>query len=147
MKGICEICNREYANLYQHKQSARYKKALGTEQTPKKEKKEKKELKSLGVVTVDKTITEPIEPVKQVTEPTKTIEPASTIAGIQIIDGNTAKKQLSTLDTILEKAFSEQYLPLTTSIIGALTAKLAPTNTESHEGMIQTELGEWVAKI
>jgi hypothetical protein len=57
------------------------------------------------------------------------------IAGIQIIDSNTGKKQPSGLDRLLDVVFSEQFAPITMSILDAIVKRVTNQhNPEQEEG-------------
>lgn len=60
---------------------------------------------------------------------------------IQIIDSNTGKKEKGIVDQVLEKLFSEELAPITTSILGALAAKLQQPNNATEDGMLTAEDG------
>ena len=63
------------------------------------------------------------------------------IGSIQIIDGNTGKKEKGIIDQIFEKAFSPEYAPITTSLLGALAARLQQPNDKVEDGMLTADDG------
>jgi hypothetical protein len=70
------------------------------------------------------------------------------IAGIQIIDSNTGKKQPSGLDRLLDVVFSEQFAPITFSILDGIAKRLNGTaNNEQSEGNFVTTVSGAVIKV
>jgi len=109
MRGYCDICKREYANIYQHKQTARHKELA--ENSNKTE-------DNIEIVN-DQEDTIPEEP----EDNTPDKEPATAANTIQIIDGE-PKKEKNTVEQIMEVAFSEQFAPITTSLLTALMERV-----------------------
>lgn len=73
--------------------------------------------------------------------------PKNEVNSIQIIDSNTGKKEKGIVDQIFEKAFSEEFAPITTSLLGALVARLQQPNNTTEEGILTAEDGSKHAMI
>lgn len=122
--GHCDVCNKDVKDLWQHNKGKKHLKMLEKAKSP-----EVPPEDTTGMGEGVSIVEGPTTP-SEVTQ-TPTEEPQNkTIAGIQIIDGNTGKPEKSTVDNILEVAFSEQFAPITTALLGAIVSKLAPHNEE-----------------
>lgn len=94
------------------------------------------------------TTNEPNEPIKtDVQQHSGLPESKTEINSIQIIDSNTGKKEKGIIDQIFEKAFSEEFAPITTSLLGALAARLQQPNNATEDGMLTAEDGSKHAMI
>jgi hypothetical protein len=128
-KGYCEVCQREYSNIYQH---------YGTKKHKDMEAKVNNEqLGQTGIEEDSNVVRVEDEPEVQ---PQKEAE---TDTKIQIIDGE-PKKEKSTINEIMEVAFSEQFAPITMSLLNAAVERLQGThNPERKKGNITyTQAGE-----
>ena len=128
--GYCETCKKEYANLWEHKRT-------------------KKHLAKIDKVGIEHESTE-IEDISEesgvyvnsVRDDNRIDGADKTIAGIQIIDNNTIQPVKSSVDKIGEFLFSEQMMPVTTTILSALADRLNNThNTDQEAGAIVETVG------
>lgn len=135
-KGYCEVCDREYYNIYQHRNSKKHKR---NEELQKLKQPENNSNENSGngveyieTPEIEQTNNE-VNEVKE--QEQKEVKPPESI---QIIDSNTGKKEKSILDEILEKAFSEQFAPITMSLINNILTKATGgnLNNEEEEGQI-----------
>jgi hypothetical protein len=129
MRGYCEVCQKEYSNIYQHQQTKKHKDMevrVNNEQ-----------LGQTGIEEDSNVVRVEDEPEVQ---PQKEAE---TDTKIQIIDGE-PKKEKSTINEIMEVAFSEQFAPITMSLLNAAVERLQGThNPERKKGNITyTQAGE-----
>jgi preprotein translocase subunit SecD len=129
MRGYCEVCQKEYSNIYQHQQT---KKQKDMEARVNNE-----QLGQTGIEEDSNVVRVEDEPEVQ---PQKEAE---TDTKIQIIDGE-PKKEKSTINEIMEVAFSEQFAPITMSLLNAAVERLQGThNPERKKGNITyTQAGE-----
>jgi hypothetical protein len=129
MRGYCEVCQKEYSNIYQHQQTKKHKDM--------EERVNNEQLGQTGIEEDSNVVRVEDEPEVQ---PQKEAE---TDTKIQIIDGE-PKKEKSTINEIMEVAFSEQFAPITMSLLNAAVERLQGThNPERKKGNITyTQAGE-----
>ena len=124
-KGFCTVCDKEYANLYQHNRTQGH-----------KERASKQEM-NINVVENDSSITTSnnssmgnMDEAKDLTE-----------HSIKIIDG-TVKESKSVVKEIVEIATSEQFMPITISLLqGIANLVNGHLNKQESSGMIRTQGG------
>jgi hypothetical protein len=129
MRGYCEVCQKEYSNIYQHQQTKKHKDMEARVNN--------EQLGQTGIEEDSNVVRVEDEPEVQ---PQKEAE---TDTRIQIIDGE-PKKEKSTINEIMEVAFSEQFAPITMSLLNAAVERLQGThNPERKKGNITyTQAGE-----
>jgi hypothetical protein len=129
MRGYCEVCQKEYSNIYQHQQTKKHKDMEARVNN--------EQLGQTGIEEDSNVVRVEDEPEVQ---PQKEAE---TDTKIQIIDGE-PKKEKSTINEIMEVAFSEQFAPITMSLLNAAVERLQGThNPERKKGNITyTQAGE-----
>jgi hypothetical protein len=129
MRGYCEVCQKEYSNIYQHQQTKKHKDMEARVNN--------EQLGQTGIEEDSNVVRVEDEPEVQ---PQKEAE---TDTRIQIIDGE-PKKEKSTIKEIMEVAFSEQFAPITMSLLNAAVERLQGThNPERKKGNITyTQAGE-----
>jgi hypothetical protein len=129
MRGYCEVCQKEYSNIYQHQQTKKHKDMEARVNN--------EQLGPTGIEEDSNVVRVEDEPEVQ---PQKEAE---TDTKIQIIDGE-PKKEKSTINEIMEVAFSEQFAPITMSLLNAAVERLQGThNPERKKGNITyTQAGE-----
>ena len=132
-KGYCKVCQKEYANIYQH---------YGTKRHREMEARINNEHKETDNIENDNDVIK-VEGDKLDDKQDNTVSPEKT--QIQIIDGE-PKKEKSTINEIMEVAFSEQFAPITMSLLNAAVERLQGThNPERKKGNITyTQAGEEV---
>lgn len=128
-KGYCAVCDKEYSNLYQHNQTQMHKERAA--------KQESRQDDTVTYIEADSSITTSnnssmgnMDEAKDLTE-----------HSIKIIDG-TAKEHKSAIKEIVEIATSEQFMPITLSLLQGL-ANLANghLNKQESAGMLKTQGG------
>ena len=136
-KGYCKVCQKEYANIYQH---------YGTKRHREMEARINNEHKETDNIETDNDVIK-VEGGSMGDEQDNTVSPKDTETDtrIQIIDGE-PKKEKSTINEIMEVAFSEQFAPITMSLLNAVVERLQGThNPERKKGNITyTQAGEEV---
>lgn len=128
-KGFCTVCDKEYSNLYQHNRTQGHKERAS--------KQESKQDDTVTYIETDSSITtsnnssvDNMDEAKDLTE-----------HSIKIIDG-TVKESKSVIKELVEIATSEQFMPITLSLLQGL-ANLANghLNKQESSGMIRTQGG------
>lgn len=132
-RGYCAVCDKEYSNLYQHNRTQGHKERASKHAS-------KQESSQDGTVTyieTDSSITASNNSSMGNMDEAKGITEHS----IKIIDG-TVKESKSAIKEIVEIATSEQFMPITLSLLQGL-ANLANghLNKEQASGMIKTQGG------
>ena len=124
-QGYCAVCDKEYANLYQHNRTQGH-----------KERASKQEAKQDDTVTYIET-----DPSITTSNNSGVGNVVETEHSIKIIDG-TAKENKSVVKEIVEIATSEQFMPITMALLQGL-ANLANghLNKQESAGMIKTQGG------
>ena len=132
-KGFCTVCDKEYANLYQHNRTRRHKERASKQES----KQESKQDDTVTYIENDSSITTSnnsgvgnMDEAQNLTE-----------HSIKIIDG-TVKESKSAIKEIVEIATSEQFMPITMALLQGL-ANLANghLNKQESSGMIKTQGG------
>jgi len=131
MRGYCEVCQKEYSNIYQHRQTKKHK-DIEVRINNEPEKANNIETDNDVIKVEDGSIDD---------EQNNNVSPEET--KIQIIDEE-PKKEKSTINEIMEVAFSEQFAPITMSLLNAVVERLQGThNPERKKGNITyTQAGE-----
>jgi hypothetical protein len=118
--GYCDICGRGYANIAQHRHTKKHQENAGKLQ----------QVQDPDIKFVDDPETEP-----------------ETVSAdrIQIIDG-VPKEEKSTVKEILDVAFSEQFMPISLSILTAIADRLNNKHNPEVDktGKIYTQAGELI---
>lgn len=129
-KGFCTVCDKEYANLYQHNRTQRHKQRAS--------KQESKQDDTVTYIENDSSITTSNNSGMGNMDETQNLTEHS----IKIIDG-TVKESKSVVKEIVEIATSEQFMPITLSLLQGL-ANLANghLNKQESRGMIKTQGGQ-----
>ena len=129
-KGFCTVCDKEYANLYQHNRTQGHKERAG--------KQESKQDDTVTYIENDSSITTSNNSGMGNMDETQNLTEHS----IKIIDG-TVKESKSVVKEIVEIATSEQFMPITLSLLQGL-ANLANghLNKQESRGMIKTQGGQ-----
>ena len=124
--GFCDICNVGYKSRYHHERSKRH-------QSLSVEKEEKTKEMDINVIERDSPIT--------TSNNSSVGNVVETEHSIKIIDG-TVKEHKSVVKEIVEIATSEQFMPITMSLLQGL-ANLANgyLNRQESIGMIKTQGG------
>ena len=132
-KGFCTVCDKEYANLYQHNRTRGHKERASKQAS----KQESKQDGTLTYIETDSSITTSNNSSMVNMDET----PNLTEHSIKIIDG-TVKEQKSAIKEIVEIATSEQFMPITMALLQGL-ANLANghLNKQESSGMIKTQGG------
>lgn len=154
-KGYCEVCKKEYANYSQHLNTQKHKRNAETIQEKENNEKintssstgsnindDESALNGNGIIYTEGESTDTgsrnrhTKEVSDMQNETDMSENNKTIAGIQIIDSETGKKQKGIVDEIFEKAFSPEFAPVTMSILDGLAKRLSgeTMNQEQEEG-------------
>jgi len=133
MRGYCEVCQKEYSNIYQHQQTKKHKDM---------EARINNEPEKANNIETDNDVIK-VEDGSMDDEQNNNVSPEETDTKIQIIDGE-PKKEKSTINEIMEVAFSEQFAPITMSLLNAAVERLQGThNPERKKGNITyTQAGE-----
>lgn len=133
MRGYCEVCKKEYSNIYQHQQTKKHKDMV---------ERFNNEPEEADNIENDNDVIK-IEDGSMGNEQDNTVSPKETDTKIQIIDGE-PKKEKSAINEIMEVAFSEQFAPITMSLINAAVDRLqGKHNPERKKGNITyTQAGE-----
>ena len=128
-KGYCAVCDKEYANLYQHNRTEGHKRRAS--------KQEAKQDDTVTYIENDSPITTSNNSGVGNVDETKVLNEHS----IKIIDG-TVKESKSVIKEIVEIATSEQFMPITMALLQGL-ANLANghLNKQESSGMIKTQGG------
>ena len=128
-KGFCTVCDKEYSNLYQHNRTQRHKERAS--------KQEAKQDDTTIYIETDSSITTSNNSSMGNMGEAKVLTEHS----IKIIDG-TVKESKSAIKEIVEIATSEQFMPITMSLLQGL-ANLANghLNKQESRGMIKTQGG------
>jgi hypothetical protein len=132
MRGYCEICNNEYANIYQHRQTQRHK----DRESLINESRGQEETKNIsGIIEPENNTIEQEEETNESQE--EQIREPEQRSTIQIIDSNTNKPSKNIIEKALDIAFSEQYAPITVSILNGVAERFNNThNPEQKAGNI-----------
>jgi hypothetical protein len=127
VKRYCDVCGREYNNIHQHYKTKKHQNAMARVQ--------KSDIDHTDIENNENIITPEKIDVVEEEENEKLEEKEKTTTGtIQIIDGNT-KPQKSTVQQIMDVAFSEQFAPITMSILDAIVKRVTNQhNPEQEEG-------------
>lgn len=127
-KGFCVVCDKEYSNLYQHNQTQRHKERVSKQET---------KHDTVTYIENDSSITTSNNSSVGNMDEAKVLNEHS----IKIIDG-TVKESKSAIKEIVEIATSEQFMPITLSLLQGL-ANLANghLNREESRGMVKTQGG------
>jgi hypothetical protein len=126
VKGYCEICQREYNNIHQHYKTKKHANAVAAIESGENSIENNKNIITPG--TIDNI---PIQEIKNDDDDIGNKQPNT----IQIIDSNTNKPQKSTVQEIMDIAFSEQFAPITMSLIDAVVKRATNQhNPEQEEG-------------
>lgn len=134
VQRYCEICGREYNNIHQHYKTKKHQNAMASAEKSNDDNTDSRE----NIITPEKINDVEVQENEEIEEIEKT-----TTGTIQIIDSNTGKKQPSGLDRFLEIAFSEQFAPITLSIMDGIAKRLSGSaNNEVEEGnLVKTVSG------
>lgn len=172
--GHCDLCNVDVKDIFQHNKTKKHLEALKngkntTEQPegstrnaiPKPDSTEDRirivTPSGIEAGTGDTEVTEDSYPseldnipdIKE--EPDEKNDNQRTIAGIQIIGENTGKKEKGALDRLLDTAFSEQYAPITMSILNnfavMLNQKFSQGTPEQQEGALVQLVGGGTIRV
>ena len=128
-KGFCTVCDREYANLYQHNRTRGHKERAS--------KQESKQDDTIAYIENDSSITTSNNSSMGNMDETQNLTEHS----IKIIDG-TVKESKSIVKEIVEIATSEQFMPITLSLLQGLANLVnGHLNTQESRGMIKTQGG------
>ena len=141
IKRKCKTCGNEFEGFPQSKYCSdgckpkrdRRKNKVNEESD---EAKNKDNINIVGDRGIESVPNEHSEPETEIQPNTK-----NEIGSIQIIDGNTGKKEKGIVDQIFEKAFSPEFAPITTSLLGALAARLQQPNDKVEDGMLTADDG------
>ena len=128
VKGYCEVCGREYSNIHQHYKTKKHQNAVAEA--------EKSNVENTDSIENNENIITP-EKINgvEVQENENEEIPKNTTGTIQIIDSNTNKPQKSTVQEIIDIAFSEQFAPITMSVLDAIVKRATNQhNPEQEEG-------------
>jgi hypothetical protein len=152
-KKYCDVCNAEVTNWHAHIRTKKHvknsidKEGLNDENTDTRNGIEFYQCNEETTSRNDNEgnkIMPPEIPIKENMQETK--ENNSTITGIQIIDSSGNKKD--SLDRLLDIAFSEQFAPITMSLLAGIANKLNGTaNNEQSEGNFVTTVSGAKIKV
>ena len=128
--GFCDICNVNYKSRYHHERSNRHKLLSATREKTTEEMNINDIENDSSITTSNNSGVDYMAEAKELTE-----------HSIKIIDG-TVKESKSVVKEIFEIATSEQFMPITLSILQGL-ANLANghLNKQESSGMIRTQGG------
>jgi hypothetical protein len=126
VKGYCEVCGREYNNIHQHYKTKKHVNAVAAIES-----KENSIENNENIITPETIDNIPIEEIKNDDDDIGNKQHNA----IQIIDSNTNKPQKSSVQEIMDIAFSEQFAPITMSILDAIVKRTTNQhNPEQEEG-------------
>lgn len=127
VRRFCELCGREYSNIHQHYKTKKHQNAAASA-----EKSDDSIENNENIITPEKIGNILIEEVKDDDDDDIGNKQPN---AIQIIDSNTNKQQKSTVQEIIDVAFSEHFAPITMSIIDAIVKRVTNQhNPEQEEG-------------
>lgn len=160
-KGYCEICGKEYAHITQHYTTKRHLKRAqaaenetnddaGQAATVQTEDPDKYSVGPDGTVRDDDKRTDvsiPADPETGYKNPDQGDQ--MTTAGIRIYQETTPENKPGGIDRLLDIAFSEQFAPLTITILNGIAERLTPNqnNDVVKPGQFRTENGDIVDRI
>jgi hypothetical protein len=126
VKGYCEVCGREYSNIHQHYKTKKHANAVAAIESG-----ENSIENNENIITPETIDNIPIEEIKNDDDDIGNKQ----LNAIQIIDSNTNKPQKSTIKEIMDIAFSEQFAPVTMSILDAIVKRATNQhNPEQEDG-------------
>jgi hypothetical protein len=126
VKGYCEVCHREYSNIHQHYKTKKHANAVAAIESG-----ENSIENNENIITPETIDNIPIEEIKNNEDDIGNKQHNT----IQIIDSNTNKQQKSTIQEIMDIAFSEQFAPITMSILDGLVKRATNQhNPEQEDG-------------
>jgi hypothetical protein len=127
VKGYCEVCGREYSNIHQHYKTKKHANAVAAIES------EENSIENNENIITPETIDNiPIEEIKNDDDDDIGNKQHN---AIQIIDSNTSKQQKSSIQEIMDIAFSEQFAPITMSILDGLVKRVTNQhNPEQEDG-------------
>lgn len=125
VKAYCEICRREYNNIHQHYKTKKHANAVAAIENS-----ENSIENNENIITPETIGDIPIEEIENDDDIGNKHHDT-----IQIIDSNTNKPQKSTIQEIMDIAFSEQFAPITMSILDAVVKRATNQhNPEQEDG-------------
>jgi hypothetical protein len=126
VKGYCEVCGREYSNIHQHYKTKKHANAVAAIESG-----ENSIENNENIITPETIDNIPIEEIKNDDDDIGNKQHNA----IQIIDSNTSKQQKSSIQEIMDIAFSEQFAPITMSILDGLVKRVTNQhNPEQEDG-------------
>jgi hypothetical protein len=127
VKGYCEVCGREYSNIHQHYKTKKHANAVAAIESGGNSIENNE-----NIITPETIDNIPIEEIKNDDDDDIGNKQHN---AIQIIDSNTSKQQKSSIQEIMDIAFSEQFAPITMSILDGLVKRVTNQhNPEQEDG-------------
>lgn len=148
MKGYCDICHQQYGNIAQHRNTKKHK-----ETAAKYDQNKQGDIDGAGSIPPaegtgrTKQDIEESRDMQEMHNQKAMSQDNKIIGSIQIIDGNTRKKNI--FEELYEFAMKPEMQPITMMIVQAVGQKLNGTgNTEQEEGKyIRTLSGNLIPKL
>lgn len=142
VQRYCELCGRVYSNIHQHYKTKKHQNAAASAEKSDDDSTDSIE-NNENIITPEKINDVEVQENEEIEEIEKT-----TTGTIQIIDSNTNKPQKSTVQEIMDIAFSDQFAPITMSILDAILKRVTNQhNPEQEEGNLVTTVSGAVIKV